>query len=95
MRLTLAVGPFWQTKAEDEVTRLQGKLEAIRDAVDEKNKELSDALKGFTEMQRSTQDREQELRYVPWSRGTLPDPAMPVGPVLDLTCSPPYPPFGD
>jgi len=48
--------------AEAEAAALRVKLDGIQAAVEEKNKELSMALKSFADMQRSAQEREGELR---------------------------------
>jgi len=55
-------GEVARNAAEAEAAALRVKLENIQATVEEKNKELSMALKYFADMQRSAQEREGELR---------------------------------
>jgi len=55
-------GEVARNAAEAEAAALRVKLEGIQTTVEEKNKELSMALKSFADMQRSAQEREGELR---------------------------------
>eukprot|EP00624_Nannochloropsis_granulata_P000009 evm.model.NODE_10021_length_12419_cov_17.493679.3 len=57
-------GEVARNAAEAEAAALRVKLEGTQATMEEKNKELSMALKSFADMQRSAQEREGELRQL-------------------------------